>query len=521
VNTLQNTKSATREPPRGFKAALSDSLLSWRGAFLFTFVFGFIVRVIPEILAFPFPLGFDSVYYAWRIESGVIWNQSQLMFSSWLLYTILIGVHYLTLADPFLLVKLSAAFLFGFNTCAVYYFATRALGWTVKKGLLAGVFFSLQAAAFVLSMDFYRNMLGLGILLFTLPLIKDGFRGLKQYLLFVLLSVLVVFSHEYASVILLTVFGVAFTRKMLKRVNVDVLKYSVAIVPALTLFLASFLFLVYPLPHEGVSNVIVVRELTGNYPGPLFFLTNYLAGSDAGFYPPAYLDLASQIIQLFMVLYVVVSPLVLAAFFRDKLLDSWTGLLLVGAFSAVVVPFVAFDYWYRWMLMMVYPFTFYAVHGVTKILDHSRGRLSVRGERWKRFSVVAVKAVLVLPFSASLIFLPFAVQNHGVPIGDADDAVVALHWVDAQMGEGSVLITHVAFSHWARLCVGEDHTLIYFRENIDEAINVASQHELSDVHFVWWNTPVDRYSVSPPSSFASSFNSGRISVFTNVQPGGE
>ena len=520
MKTLQKTKPATVGSPRGFKAALSGILLSWRGAFLFTFVFGFIVRLIPEILAFPFPIGFDSVYYAWRIESGVVWNQSQLMFSSWLLYALLIGVHYLTLADPFLLVKLSAAFLFGFNTCAVYYFATRALGWTVKKGLLAGVFFSLQAAAFILSMDFYRNMLGLGILLFTLPLIKDGFRSVKQSLLFVSLSVLVVFSHEYASVILLTVFGVVFARKMLKRANLDLLKYGVAILPALTIFLASFLFIVYPLPHEGASNVIVVKEFKGNYPGPLFFLTNYLAGYDAGYYQPAYLDLASNIIQLFLVLYVVATPLVLAALFRDKILDSWTGLLLVGTFSAVAVPFLAFDYWYRWMLMLVYPFTFYAIHGVTKMLDHSRGRLSLMGEGWRRFSGVAVKAVLILPFSSSLIFLPFAVQNHAVPIGDVDDAVVALHWVDAQMGEGSVLITHVAFSHWARHCLAEDRTLIYFREDVDEAVNVASQHELSDVHFVWWNTPVDRYDVSPPSSFASSFNSGRISVFTNVQPGG-
>ena len=46
----------------------------------------------------------------------------------------------------------------------------------------------------------------------------------------------------------------------------------------------------------------------------------------------------------------------------------WTVLLLIGSFGALVAPSCVPSYWNRWMLMLVYPVTFYAANGLEKAL---------------------------------------------------------------------------------------------------------------------------------------------------------
>ena len=36
------------------------------------FLLGFLIRLIPEVLSFPHPIGFDTIDYAARIQKGVI-----------------------------------------------------------------------------------------------------------------------------------------------------------------------------------------------------------------------------------------------------------------------------------------------------------------------------------------------------------------------------------------------------------------------------------------------------------------
>ncbi len=485
---------------------------------LLSFAFGFVVRLIPELLLSPFPIGYDPVHYVWRIENGVVWYNWSQVFSSWLFYGVLIGLSNITRIDPFVLVKFTAAVLFGLSACGIYYFATRALGWTNRKGLVAGVFFSLQMAALALSANFYRNMLGLGILLFALPLIKNDLGSVKRLMAFVLLSVLVVFSHELSSVVLLaSVSGVLISR-FLKRSKISKLKVFIAIFPASAIFLAllltRFYFPAAPVALETEKNVIRV-ETMGNYQGALFFLRNYLATDESTQYYPMALNLASQILSLFAGLYIVALPLVLAGFFKEKVLDAWTAMLLIGSFGALIMPFFALDWWYRWMLMLVYPFAFYAANGVTRVLkwSHTAIDLTSRNANWMKLVGRAVKLALILPCCLGLVFMTPAMQGSSVPLCDVDDTIRAMRWLDAQMDDDSTLLTHDVFFNWARLYLGERQTVVRFKGDVDRAINVAFQHGFKEVYFVWWNENIDSRSLRVPCGFASVFNSGKISVF--------
>ena len=487
----------------------------WSRVLFVSFVFGFVVRLIPEVLSLSYSIGYDPIYYVWIIKSNVVWPNWSSVFSTWLLYAILVSSFNVTHMDPFVLVKFAAALLFGFNVCGVYYFATKALGWTVKKGLLAAVFFSFQMAALSFSSNFYRNMLGLGILLFALPLVKDEFKTLRRFLVFALLSVLVVFAHEYGSVILFTVVLGFLVSRFLKPTKINALRLLVAILPALALFLVSIYFMVFPVSSNVETNVILAYGPTGNYPKPFFFLKNYLATSAPAQYYPAYLGFASQVFSLFAGLYIVVLPLVLVGSFKDDVLDSWTVLLLIGSFGALVMPFFALDCWWRWMLMLVYPFTFYAANGITKILQASRGAfsLTVPRVRWAKLAGWTVKLILILPLALGLVFMATNMQGTAVPLRDVDDTIRAMRWLNAQMDNGSALLTHDAFMFWGRVYLDESRVSICFKDDVQRAIDVALQRGFSSVYFVWWNQNTGGYGVTVPSYFARLEDFGRISVF--------
>jgi hypothetical protein len=489
--------------------------LGWR-AFSLSFIFGFVVRLVPEVLFLTYPIGFDPIWYAWRIRSGVVWYDWSQVFSTWLLYAVLVPLYNATRVGLFGLLKFTAALLFGFNACGVYYFATKALGWTVKRGLLASVFFSLQAAALFLSANLYRNMLGLGVLLFTLPLIKDDLKSAKSFMAFALLSMLVVLSHEIAAVILFVVVLGFLVARFLKRAKMDVSRHLITVTPALVFFIISFYFIAFPVAYTVERNVINLSEPSGNYQGALFFFRDYLAVQAAQPYVQ-YFDLSSQVFSFFAVLYILILPFVLVGFFRDAVLDSWTALLLIGSFGAVVIPVFALSVWSRWMLILVYPFTFYAVNGIVKVRRQSSSLVdsALQPSRWMRLRRTAVTLIIIIPILCGLVYTGMALpaQVSVVPLRDFDDTVKAMRWLNSRMDDGSVLLTHFAFFWWSRLCLDERHTRVYFKDDIEGALSLALQRGFDDVYFVWWNQKIGWFSLTVPSGFVSVFDSGRISVF--------
>jgi hypothetical protein len=236
-----------------------------------------------------------------------------------------------------------------------------------------------------------------------------------------------------------------------------------------------------------------------------------------------YVELASQVFSFFGVLFLVVLPFVVVGFFRDVVLDVWVVLFLVGSFGVVVFPFFAPFVWSRWMLLLVYPFTFYAVNGIGKFLRKSR---EVAGSgvgsrffgRLRRFAVVLAVVVPVLcGLVVAGVVLPAQVSV--VPVGDFDDTVRVMEWVDGCMDDGSVLLAHFAFSWWSRLYLDGGRWRVYFLDDVVGALSLAREMGFGSVYFVWWSEEPGWFSLTVPEGFVSVFESGRLSVFEYVGAG--
>src|SRR3990172_912544 len=197
--------------------------------------------------------------------------------------------------------------------------------------------------------------------------------------------------------------------------------------------------------------------------GGMFFLVNYLKIQSSVDSYANYAGLALNVGLLFGVLFLPYLVLVVKGYFRNGVLNWWTGLLLVGAFSSLVIPFYALQYWHRWMFMLVYPFTFFAVNGFGRVWGKIQGGGSSRG-----FSTKKSAFMVLLTFGLGIAFLatpitmvyastsvPSATNTYlyfstspTVPYEDAEDVVAAMKWLDSNMDVSSSSVLQNAFFEW-------------------------------------------------------------------------
>ena len=502
------------------------------------FILGFIVRLIPEILAYPYPISWDMIHYAYFMKAGIVWEHwSSFFTSSWLLYAFIFPIHNQFGVDPFLLLKVAGPILFGFNVCGVYWFARSFLSWGMKKSFLAGGLFSLQLASLRISSEFLRNTLGLGLLLFTLPLIKrlDSKRGFAA---FVLLSLLTVFAHEYAAVTLLVISLVLVLSGLLNREEKRIKfakKLIAAILPASIVFLAGIYLRMFPVSYAyspAGPNLVWVNDTTLQNYGPLFFFVNYLGMNTGLDIYPNYLFLLLSVLALFSLLYLPYFYLVWKGFFRNEILDVWTGLLLIGSFGCLVTPFFALDLWHRWMFMLVYPFTFYAVKGAEILLSRiSQGRTSLRKIRNK----VSVMVSATILLGAIYLVTPFLMIHAGfgiyslyptsryfssapaVPYQDINGTISAMQWLKDNMHNDSCAVLQNAFATWSKLYLNNSQNVIAYINDVDLAVNLALQNKYQKIYFVCWNKEIGWYGTYVPTNFNEVQSFDRISIFEYVR----
>jgi hypothetical protein len=513
-----------------FERLLLGVELTDRKVFAVCLSFGFLVRLIPELLAFPLPIGFDTVYYASVMKGGVIWPHWSTFFTStWLLYAFVVPLYSLFHTDPFLLLKIVVPILYGMNVGGVYWFARKMLGWGWRMSLVAGVFFAVQLASLRISWDLLRNTLGLGLLLFTMPLVKK-INSKRGFAIFTAFSLLTVFAHEYSAAILLTtVIGLVVWRLVKKRVDLESKSLLLATIPALSVFLIGIFLRIFPVYYEVQSNIINAGDAVNGGHGGLFFLVDYLHVRSSVDYYSTYWSLAFSVVVLFAVLFLPYLALVVKGFFRNGVLNFWTVLLLIGSFDCLVVPFFALEYWHRWMFMLVYPFTFYAVNGLkglSRRLQRTRTSFSwfvgkkasamvfltfFLGVAYLATPLLMVYASVTVP-SVSGTYLYFS-TSPTVPYEDVTGVVRAMRWLDAHMNVSSCVVLQHAFLSWGQLYLDKSREIVHFETSVDMALNTALGYGFSRVYFVWWNQPIRWYGISVPAHFVSLHDFGRISVY--------
>jgi hypothetical protein len=371
----------------------------------------------------------------------------------------------------------------------------------------------------------------MGLLLFTLPFVRQvsSKRGLTA---FVLLSLLTVFAHEFSAVILVSIILVLAIQRFLGGREIGETKRLLfASFPAFGVFLVGVFFSMFPVGYAtAASSVFGSGDISSGGLKPLFFLVNYFNVRSGVDYYSSYGYLALNVIVLFAVLYGSYLFLVWKGFFRNELLDTWTVLLLIGSFGCLIVPFFALEYWHRWMFMLAYPFTLYAVNAVSKFsAKHRDVKFPSAPGVFSRKALVILLATVMLGtvylatpvlmstvnvgvFSIPLVYKYFS-SSPTVPYQDVKGVVQAMEWLNTSMSNDSCVVLHHAFLSWGELYLDKFHIIVTFENDFDAGLAVASEKGFVHVYSVWWNQNIDWYGLPIPGYYVRQRDFDRISVY--------
>ncbi|MFB0563982.1 MAG: hypothetical protein ACETWM_22515 [Candidatus Lokiarchaeia archaeon] len=266
-------------------------------------------------------------------------------------------------------------------------------------------------------------------------------------------------------------------------------------------------------------------------PSSKSLLTDYLPGRFGFLSYPSEDTLRVHIISFFLLCFLPIIPFVVLGYFRNHSLDVLTLFLLVGSFMPMVFPHSALPLWYRWMIILTFPFIIYAFNFLLPNKQDSvlirRLKISKKTRRVAFFIVVPILLFLSSTYMVTTtegsfpyfsifdtqMYLPAGMQSSSVPFSQCPYVVLACEWLKWNMPPDSCLIAQESLSGWASLSL--TYRPIYKYASMDEGLASALLWaEWYNSTYVLTLPPYDYY--IRRGGFELVFHVGLIEVFRSV-----
>jgi hypothetical protein len=501
------------------------SFFRFRNAAFLAFLVGFVIRGFPEVLAGKWPLGFDTItYYVPAMESWRNGNFNSAEFNYyftlciWLLY-----LGYYLSGNILLTVKIFGPLLYGFLSSSLFFFTTKGLNWSNRKGLLACIIFSSYFVSLRISWDLYRNMLGLSLFFIFLSFFKQHNNlSNKLKLTSSILATLVILSHEITGAIMSLIIVGTFAFEIIerKRPVTKILRSSLWFAPPLLLFL-----LIFSLTASQLNAI----------PGSL----NYFTNIDRGITYDSYQSLVSDIFIVGILCFGGLLPFIIRGFWSERTLNLWLVVCLIGFLWPIAYPWFEMAPWNRWMYMLVPPSILYVVNGIDRSYNSGMAKKTSNCHKRKFFSWKVLLPIIVLgvsifyilfplfvspysvrasflgPFERASAYIPGAFLSNTIPVDECDNLESCLKFVNSQLDNNSVLIIHESLRGWASLYIDEGKNVInYHFNNHSEGLQNALVQGYEKIYLIWWADNLGWYNqTSVPTGFKQISTSGHMVVY--------
>ncbi len=480
-----------------------------------------LIRSIPAIISWPYPIGFDTFRYALAIQDGSILSGGVPSFLHGTnLFYALAAVPYAFTHDAIAVVSASGLILVGALCLMLYLYARKALHWKDWKSLLLVIFVATYFVALRDSWDLYRQTLGFIFLMATLISMRS-FNSPRRYYFAAIFMVLTVLSHELPAVILFFTLGI----ELLRFVRLKSWRKILPLFLSLGLAFSVFLFERY-LPQTGGISLPVDSVASE----PSIGLALYMGG-------------------FLVYCYLIILPLILLGVSRlkDSFLRNWAILCIAIFLLEMLVPTLPFYLWYRWILVLVYPLLFFAVEGLERLWS-----FSVRPKRQVKrlFLRIVVLSYVFSLFTVSAFYLstspenafPYFQQFNGyssaipssmvqntLSIQDNPSILKCFTWFEQNVNKSAVIVepyglydfVSVYLPKYKILPILQDSSTWSNADNVtsyNERLvltaeeQVVSGHEA--VYTIWWTNGKGWYGIpSLPPEFVQVYADGNMAVY--------
>lgn len=463
------------------------------------------VRTVPEVLAGPYPLGFDTVVYYLpaMVQQRVLCEPVLFLLSRSSLVYVLLRALFLLFKDPILVLKLIAPLLHGLLGLAVYVYTLKGVGWSPRLSFLTVLLATGSLGALRVSWDMHRNSLGLVFLFFALAALKSGERRIK--LLAAPLAFLNTWVYEVTSVYMILIFGFILAIKLSRKELRDIPYVLLALAASLPLLLYQWT----------------------NGPGSL------VVHLGVGFPPSA--ETVWESVYFILFLHVSLLPLAALGFrhLRDTEMVLWTLLTLLFAVSLPAFGLQTIAH-YRFAFMLSYPLAFSAAAGASALTrgDSKSSRRVVWALVLLPLVVGASYAVSspLAPFLYTMMeprfyyYMPTGMLQNVVPVERTGDLLEALRWLDRSATDHGVTLLPAQFYGLGLITLNSPSRVEDVGEfspfsphGVDRLLNrsiFALENGASVVYTVWWKPGHNWYGVgSLPDVFRVVRGFGDFAVY--------
>jgi hypothetical protein len=496
-------------------------LLSKKHLFpLLAFAIPLLIRVIPEVLMGPYPVGFDTTGY--YVPTTLLWLRGGVDLSSFiatapLLYSFIAGVAAVG-APIFLVLKVASPLLLGFLGLAIYSYARLGLTWSSLKSLVPALVGTLYFMALRISWDALRVELALIFVFVTLTAmanIESKRESWKSYTVISLGLIAVVLANQVVAILMLSIVAFTLTYSIIRRHFTNAGKLVAFSLPSVVVFFACFFL------SPAISEYRLIFGFPSTNDGwlALFGYPSYPAmlASEAGFFLYCFLPLL---------------PLILLSLrhFKSFQMRSWLVLIFLASFIPMVSPSVM-----RLIMLLTYPFAFYVADGLSRL----------RTVKWRKFktsllrlgtvylvvSTAILSAGFILmppeaPFpyfrSANdvglnnfIYHIPSSMLQNTVSITHCKDVTNAINWYKGNASENAVLLTHRVFFGWALSAMNQSQIVLYEFDKPENAATAIAQVGQNHIYLIWWiNGHGWDGQPTVNSAFRQIYQSGEIAIYS-------
>lgn len=451
----------------------------------YIFFIGVVTRIVPELISYPFPIGYDTINY---YIPSIYDIQNNLYIQKLQIYPILLHCIHSTFGlSPHNSVILLSVICYGIFSIVIYLWS-RKYQLSQTKGLCMTLFIIFQISVLRTGWDLHKDVLGL-ILFFVIFYIVDGKKGYKKFQIFLIFSLLTLIFFVDIMLSFL-----AFLSLILYFAIKRNWKYLYSLIATGIIILITFSTINTIDNYPIVSNIIKLLE------GNITIDQRY-----------------SQINML--LLFLKVNILILPTFMfglrylKTNILYIPIILVLIGSFSWIVLPNTNLLLPDRWIILSGIFISIFSFAGMNYLVYQYRhlNRNNLIFGIVLLFFVIIGLGYMILPYDQPLpiygifrehtdFFIPPSMQFNSIDIKDNKDLIVTTEWINKNTHPDAKIYGNVYLKGWMKILLKDNRTFDFKNHMwMKKGIYIGNHDEIMDIN----------------KSFTILFSKGNFTIILN------
>ncbi len=438
---------------------------------LFIFLLGCLIRIIPELIAYPYPIGYDIINYYIPLADklNITFQNDSFQFYSYLLY---IFKSFIPLPPQGLMMCLSLI-TYGLFSISIFLLLK---GLNLKPILFMTIFILFQISALRTTWDLQKDILALSFTFLIIYLIledrkKAYFSNIRiiHFGMIISLVILTLLTDNMIAFLLITSLSIYFSIKK------DI-KYIISLTIIITSII-SFLVLVDNTKNDSLINS-VNNILTGNI-------------KENENYSPLNLGI------LFIMMNIFSLPLFIYGlkYLHELLLYIPLGTALFGSFTWIALPHSAILLPDRWIIISGIFMSIFSSYGLIRLFSHSKDKPNYR----KLLPIISFYIIIglfymILPYDSAFpiywifaeytqFFVPSTMQFNSIDIADNKDLLIVIDWLNNHTTSKSIIYGDSYLSGWMKMLLKDQRIFQYnYTKSPSNGIHITLAYKIDSIN---------------------------------------